>query len=269
MNQRATNSTTNALLKSILDGPLLIGDLPESKSFCRSKLELATNVLDLNLNQKLGHLFEDALASLILASDRLELLEQNLQLRDEHLKTVGEVDFLLKENATPTLIHLELATKFYLAVATGDGIALPGPDARDNYYRKLARMRDHQLGLSVKFRSCLPLKYKDAAIESQQLVFGCLFDHIDASESFTPEFVLDKCRRGKWLHQQDCDRFFPVGSKFEIIPKSLWPVPFDFLNGIVLEPWTPQQQVDRCLMVRVNGGSTPIFVAPKNYPNQT
>jgi len=42
----------------------------------------------------------------------MELLEQNLQLRDEDLKTVGELDFLLKDYATPTLIHLELATKF-------------------------------------------------------------------------------------------------------------------------------------------------------------
>lgn len=268
MNQRAI-SITIALLKSILDGPLLIGDLPESNSFCRSKLEFPTTIPNLNLHQKLGHLFEDALAVLIVASDRLELLEQNLQLRDENLKTVGEVDFLLNDNSTQALIHLELATKFYLAVDTDSGIALPGPDARDNYYRKLARMRDHQLGLPVKFHSCLPQKYKDTPIETQQLVFGCLFDHIDAGETFTPDFVVDNCRRGKWLHQRDCARYFPQESKFELIPKSLWPSPFELLNDIALEPWIPNQQIDRCLMVRVNGESTPFFIAPTGYPDES
>jgi len=233
MDEQVAYTTTEALLKSILAGPLLLGDLPESKSFCRSKLELPATIPNLNLQQKLGHLFEDALASMIAASDRVELLEQNLQLRDEELKTVGELDFLLKAHSTPTLIHLELATKFYLAVDTPNGITLPGPDARDNYYRKLARMRDHQLQLPDKFRSCLPPEYEHIPIETQQLVYGCLFAHVDTLEAFTPEFV-----------------------------------PLEFLDDIDLEPWNPKEPIDRCLMIRTVNAPTPFFIAPVGYPNQ-
>lgn len=257
-----------ALLKCILRGTPLIGDLPEANHFSRSSLSYPKEIPELNLQQKLGHLFEDTLASLITASDQLELFEQGLQLRDEDLKTVGELDFLIKDHKARTLIHLELATKFYLAVNTANGFALPGPDARDNYYRKLARMREHQLRLPVKFRDCLPPQYKNTLIETQQLVFGCLFDHIDASKTFTPEFAREDCRRGKWLHQSDCDRYFCSNSRFEIIPKALWPVPFEFLETIELKAWAPSKPIDRCLMVRANKEFTPFFIAPAGYPSR-
>jgi len=269
MNEQATHTTVNALLRSILVGPLLVGDLPEAKCFCRSNLRQPEAVPNLNLQQKLGHLFEDALASLLVASNQVELLEKNLQLRDEARRTVGEMDFLVRELSNNALIHLELATKFYLAVETPSGIALPGPDARDNYFRKLARLRDHQLRLPIRFLSCLPPAYKSTPIMTQQLIYGCLFDHVDTAETFTPEFTPGNCRRGKWLHEQDCERHFGPDSKFEIIPKALWPVPFELLKDLDLEPWTPSKPIERCLMVRANWESTPYFVAPTGYPNQT
>jgi hypothetical protein len=269
MNEQATHLRAEALLNSILTGPLLMGDLPEAKSFCRSDLRWPANPPLLNFQQKLGHLFEDAVASLLEASDRMELLEQNLQLRDEDLKTVGELDFLLKDQAAPKLIHLELATKFYLAVQTPNGVALPGPDARDNYFRKLSRMRDHQLQLPTKYHSCLPPEYKDRHIDTQQLIYGCLFDHFDALETCMPEFVLPTCRRGKWLHQPDYSRYFSPKTKFEIIPKALWPVPFEILDGIAFEPWNPNKPIDRCLMVRVDNELPPFFIAPAGYPTQS
>ncbi len=268
MNNSAGHELETALLKSILLGPLLIGDLPESKMFCRSALRCPKVPPRLNLQQKLGHLFEDALASLIAPSQRIELLERNLQLRDESLRTLGEIDFLLRDEKQRGLIHLELATKFYLAVATPDGIVLPGPDARDNYHRKLARLREHQLQLTNKSRSCLPLRYLNSPIEPQQLIFGCLFDHIDAAETFKPQFASDNCRRGRWLHQQDCQRHFPANSIFEIIPKPLWPVPFEFLEDVGLKRWDPCKPIDRCLMVRVDSNLIPFFIAPADYPNQ-
>jgi len=126
MSEPVTSTTADSLLKSILDGPLLVGDLPESKCFCRSNLKLPEVLPDLNLQQKLGHLFEDALASLLVASHKVDLLEQNLQLRDEDRTTVGELDFLIREHSNNALVHLELATKFYLAVETPSGITLPG-----------------------------------------------------------------------------------------------------------------------------------------------
>jgi len=155
-----------------------------------------------------------------------------------------------------------------LAVETPEGFALPGPDARDNYFRKLSRLRDHQLKLPMKFRSCLPSEYQSEPIATRHLIYGCLFDHVDASQAYTPEFVLDNCRRGKWIHEHDCERHFGSDSKFELIPKALWPVPLELLKGVTLQVWTPQGSIDRCVMVRANQDLTPYFIAPTNYPIQ-
>jgi len=100
---------------SLLEGPLLVGDLPEARVFSRKNWLPRVPKTALNLEQKLGHLYEDALA-LVLGED---LLEQNLQLRKDIHTTVGELDFLLCSKNDGPLIHLELATKFYLAVNRG------------------------------------------------------------------------------------------------------------------------------------------------------
>ncbi len=52
------------------------------------------------------------------------------------------------------------------------------------------------------------------------------------------------------------------------IPKTLWPVPLEFLEGMPLENWTPQSIVDRCIMLRVNDDPVPCFVAPAGYPER-
>ncbi|MFC7335559.1 DUF1853 family protein [Haloferula chungangensis] len=260
-------SPTHVLLQSLTQGPLLIGDLPEASSFPYRELALPEDIEDLNLQQKLGHLYEDALASLLEASPRFELLARNLQLQSADQITLGELDFLLRDLASEQLIHLELAAKFYLAVETPSGLALPGPDARDNYFRKLNRLRSHQLPLVENHRSALPEEYRQEDIVAQQLVYGCLFDHIHAALPAKPEFVHPHCRRGRWLSINECPGFFGPEPQLQIIPKPLWPVPLSLIENTPLEPWNPKASIDRCLMLRVNHDPTPYFVTPPVFPS--
>lgn len=256
----------NALLRSLLESPLLIDELPEAPSLSRSHLALPNPIPALNLNQKLGHLYEDTLAILLRESTTLDLLEKNLQIRKDIHATVGELDFLLREKSTGNLIHLELATKFYLAVDTPDGLTLPGPDARDNYHRKLTRLRNHQLTLPSRFQDHLPETYRNEAIETKQLIYGCLFDHIHAGQLANPEFISPTCRRGRWLHQHELSSYFPKEAQFHLIPKHLWPVPFNLLTDIPLESWQPNEPIDRCLLIHAGDDPTPYFTAPDSYP---
>ena len=260
------STTSLALFQSLLHGPLLLEDLPEAQTLNHSCLKLPASLPELNLQQKLGHLYEDALSVLLRSSPEFDLLEENLQVQADAHTTVGELDFLIQERGNAQLIHLELATKFYLAVETADGIILPGPDARDNYHKKLARLREHQLRLTHSHRHYLPERYRGETIETKQLVYGCLFDHVDATEQATPEFVNPHCRRGRWVHEHECGDYFPRDTHFQIIPKPLWPVPLEFLEDIPLASWSPDQSIDRCLMVRVPNERTPHFVAPSGYP---
>ncbi|MFD2257978.1 DUF1853 family protein [Luteolibacter algae] len=260
---------SNALFRSLVEGPLLIGDLPEAGMFPYGDFVFPEEVPELNLQQKLGHLYEDALAEMITVCPAYELLERSLQIRRTAGATLGEMDFLLRGPQSRdggALVHLELAIKFYLAVETVDGIELPGPDARDNYYKKLERMRTHQLILAGKYRELLPEIYREEPIATRQLVYGCLFDHVHAKQRAEPDFIHPRARRGLWLRYNECRDFFPEGTLFEVIPKQLWPVPGKLLAGIPLERWDRRAALERCVMLRVNKGEMPYFIAPEGYP---
>ncbi len=261
-----TNS--NAIFQSLLVSPLLVSDLPGTDQFSRHGLVAPAASVELDFDQKLGHLYEDALAKVFAASPDIEVLEQNLQIQEDIHSTVGELDFLIRD-AHGTLTHLELATKFYLAVKTEDGVTHPGPDSRDNYDRKLARLLSHQLTLAERHKANLPLAYRDEDIVVKQLIYGCLFDHISAAELRIPKFCNPECRRGKWLHHAELTDHFSNDSQFYLIPKHLWPVPIEFLGAIPLERWQPDKFADRCVMLRIDGHACPYFVAPDEYPKQS
>ena len=270
---------SDAIFQSLLVSPLLVGDLPNAAQFGRRDLVAPTasaGSVELNFDQKLGHLYEDALAIVLASSPDIEVVEQNLQIQENIHSTVGELDFLIRD-ANGTLTHLELATKFYLAVKTEHGIAFPGPDARDNYDRKIQRLLSHQLTLTQRHKANLPTAYQNADIMVKQLIYGCLFDHIgdhisdhtSAAKLSVPEFSNPQCRRGKWLHHAELAEHFSNDSQFYLIPKHLWPVPIEFLEKIPLEKWQPDMFVDRCVMLRVIGHAGPYFVAPDEYPKQS
>ena len=146
-------------------------------------------------------------------------------------------------------------------------LQLPGPDARDNYYRKLARLREHQLKLPELYHEHLPEDLRRENPSPRHLVYGCLFDHIGSSSKATPELIASDCRRGMWLHHKDLHTHFPKSTRFELIPKVLWPVPLTLFTKLKLAAWDPGEPVDYCVMIRIPGDGTPYFIAPNGYPN--
>lgn len=264
--EKFSNKITKSLLQSLIEAPPLLGDLPEASIFPHHTLTLPKELTNLNFQQKLGHLYEDSLATLLASSTHYEIVEKSHQIREDTGRTLGELDFLIRELASNQLLHLELAVKFYLAVETPDGLLLPGPDARDNYFRKLEKMRSHQLVLTQKFQHLLPEKFQHEKITTQQIVHGCIFDHIHATQLAEADFLNQNGRRGKWLHSAQCTDFFGHKTNLEIIPKPLWPVPLESITDIPLEKWLPNTTIDRCVMVRAKHDNTPYFIAPDDYP---
>jgi hypothetical protein len=271
----SSDIVSQALFQSLIEGPLLLEDLPEGTAFpCHSlvppKEDPPKEARALNLQQKLGHLYEDALAVMLESTPRYDSLAQGIQIRQEAGRTLGELDFLVRDLVSDRLIHLELAVKFYLAVETERGVLLPGPDARDHYFRKLEKMRTHQLVLVKKFRDLLPEEFRQEKIVVQQLVHGCIFNHVNASGPVEAEFLNPKGRRGKWLHAEQCAEYFGKNALLEIIPKPLWPVPLEILERVDLEKWKSDKKMDRCVMVRAatgkEAGNLPYFIAPNGYP---
>lgn len=261
---------SRALFESLIEQPPLVGDLPEAAAFpCRS-LVLPAESCRLNLQQKLGHLYEDALAVVLESTPQYDVLAQSLPIRQDAGHTLGELDYLLRDLSSDRTIHLELAVKFYLAVETETGLQLPGPDARDHYFRKLEKMRSHQLVLVEKFRDLLPEEFREQELDVQQLVHGCIFNHVHAASPVQAEFLNPNGRRGKWLHAEECEAYFGKNPLLEIIPKPLWPASMEVIAGLDLEEWQLEQDIDRCVMVRKAAGddteNCPYFIAPNGYP---
>ncbi len=260
------STISKALFQSIRGSPPLITDLPEAPTFAYHSLIPPRETKPLKLQQKLGYLYEDALAAMLEATPAYDLAARGIQIRREAGHTLGELDFLVRDLASDRLIHLELAVKFYLAVEAENEFLLPGPDARDNYHKKLEKMRSHQLLLVEKYRDLLPEEFQKEPIVAEQLVHGCIFDHIHASKPVETEFLNPNARRGKWLHVNDCEDYFGTDARLEIIPKPLWPVPLEILEGVELKIWEMDPAMDRCVMVRVDAKKFPYFIAPNSYP---
>ena len=265
----SSDIVSEALFQSLIEEPPLMGDLPEATSFPCKSLVMPKQASALNLQQKLGHLYEDALAVLLESTPQYDVLTRGLPIRQDAGHTLGELDYLLRDLVSGRTIHLELAVKFYLAVETESGLRLPGPDARDHYFRKLEKMRSHQLVLMDKFRDLLPNEFRDQEVDVQQLVHGCIFNHVRAARPTQAEFLNPNGPRGKWLHAEECADYFGEDALLQIIPKPLWPAPMKIIAGLELEKWKPGEQVDRCVMVRKfaaeDAEHCPYFIAPNGY----
>jgi len=111
---------TQALLESLRSAPLLVDDLPEAVCFDRSKffsavkVEPTLPVPELNFSQKLGHLYEDALAHVLSSASDLDLLGQSVQIFDDNKITIGELDFILKDEHQLQLVKLDYTKRCLL-----------------------------------------------------------------------------------------------------------------------------------------------------------
>lgn len=224
----AMPDVTQAILDSLLQAPLLIGDLPNAMCFDRALLEKTRAAKALNLNQKLGHIYEDALVMTLKSSAHVNFLDQSVQLFDEDKQTIGELDFILADKRLDKHIHLELGVKFYLAYKTSGGWIFPGPNARDNWPRKLTRLQNHQLCITERpeTRNMLRSRYSISQIEPQQLVYGCLCVPVNHCGSEQPrlEFMAPNARTGHWLYADQWATCLSGYNEIYVIPKALWPV---------------------------------------------
>lgn len=125
---------------------------------------------------RLGRYAENLLAFYL--REQGVLVAQGVQVRDGRHATVGEFDFLVRDD--DRLLHWELATKLYLLERNGAGMAADyfiGPNLADTLGSKMRKIFDRQLALAEHpaAQAVLP-RPVDAA---QALVKGWLFYHRD------------------------------------------------------------------------------------------
>lgn len=263
--------TSLAIYNELKSGSLLVGDLPDAPSFDRSHFSRSHPSATLNLNQKLGHLYEEALANLIQTAPKLDLIARSVQIFDATGRTLGELDFLVYDHVAKKHIHLELAVKFYLGIQLAGDWHFPGPDARDNWHRKLERMRSHQLRLSQtdEAKATLEGRFNIQEIETQQLIYGRLFDPIDNQERPILDNMNTHARRGKWLYLRDWRRNFDDNAKVTIISKHMWPVSLSAKNRQLNESTSAEGLKSatgrNCIMFAIEDSQEPFFLVPNDW----
>ncbi|MGZ0656625.1 DUF1853 family protein [Coraliomargarita sp. W4R72] len=261
---------TQLILESLRSAPLLIGDLPEASVFDRGLLgEPAAE--SLRFDQKLGHLYEQALSRLLESSASLDLLASHLQVFAKGGRTLGELDFLLYDRVRERHIHLELAVKFYLAVKGAEGWQFPGPDPRDNWSRKLDRLCQHQLQLSQlpETRDMLCERFGVESVEPQQLIYGCFFLPIANAEQPEPDQMAVAARIGRWLYLSEWPQHFSEVEEVLLIPKPLWPVELTSQAKRQFEriPVSSLHQLaaERCTMFCLPNSTESYFLVPPTW----
>ena len=107
-------------------------------------------------SKRLGLRFEALIAFWLKEiSPNFTLLAQNIQLNeiagDTRSRTIGEVDFIIKEQCSGKVIHLEVAVKFYLgAFPFNDPYRWFGTNTNDQLGKKVDHLQYHQTQLLVQ-----------------------------------------------------------------------------------------------------------------------
>lgn len=147
---------------------------------------------------RFGLYFEDLYQ--ILLEDLLgwPVLIRNLPVREGN-RTLGEMDFIVRNPLSGQLEHHEIAVKFYLGYEGG----WYGPDARDRLDLKTHRLLSHQSQLTRQPAALDTLRQRgiDEPIQPRVFMPGYLF-HPAGSTLPLPDTVPADYGRGEWLRYE-------------------------------------------------------------------
>ena len=176
----------------------------------------------------LGKRMEHFFSYYILNFTEFEVLAENQQIIENNL-TLGELDFLLKNENSGETFHVELVYKFYLYDPASGGTEIQrwmGPNRRDSLKRKLDRLERKQFPLLFS-EAAGPLLQK-LSISAEEVIQKVCFK----ANLFLPfseeDLVLEKVNpdavKGFYIPMQDFTPGRFGKSVFFSPPKPQWPV---------------------------------------------
>lgn len=200
---------------SLMSDPRAVGPVEFSPNFADVE-HLEGFVADRH-EHRVGRYFEHLLHYWLVHVRGVELVEAGRQLIDDQRRTVGELDFLFRDESGK-LCHLEASVKFFLHHPNADGSHFPGPAARDNFERKATKLFDSQLELGRK--------HFPEIQELHGFVRGFVFYQMSGTRpSELPARMDDGHRRGRWVRAGDVDQIEQLGDGFHVVAKPTWLAP--------------------------------------------
>ena len=190
----------------------------------------------------------------------LEVVANNLQLRDGK-QTVGEIDFLFRENEQ--LIHWEVAVKYYLQLVPDcEEHEYIGPNTADNLASKTKRLFEEQLPRSTEQNLVRELGVLDGtgSIKRQAFIKGWLFYHgFPETPGTCPSSINPAHLKGFWIRHGE-DKLPPQGQNvlWTLLEKPYWLAPklSATTDGLI-----NRDQMELLLESHFNTKKSPLLVA--------
>jgi hypothetical protein len=196
---------------------------------------------------RLGHQMEHVFKQLMEESPRYEILVHNLPVKNE-ARTIGEIDFIVREINTGRLLHIELTYKLYIinTEITEPIHRLMGPNKRDMFFTKIEKVKHRQFPLlrSAKASRVLNGKGIDARKVEHQCCFKAQLFVPFGADSVNIRPLNKACISGYWLHFDDFDQdefrahtyYVPYKSEWVVAPHEevRWQAHFETLMDINL-----------------------------------
>ncbi len=155
---------------------------------------------------RLGHKMERVFHALLSAKGHYEVIDRNVVVKRER-RTLGEMDYLLRDTHNAQAIHLELTYKFYLI---DPGISEPiyrlvGPNRRDMFYTKLDKLKEGQFALPFTEEGRLALIKRQLEPErlKQQVCFKAQLFRPYGSDRLGIRPLNPHCLAGTWMRLDD------------------------------------------------------------------
>jgi hypothetical protein len=155
--------------------------------------------------RRLGHYFERLYEVLLVELLGWELLLKNQQIKAGN-RTIGELDFLVRNRQTNSVEHHEIAIKYYLGVDEGNsGTRWYGPNARDRLDLKVSRILSHQSVMAQRQEAQELLAERGISEPVTPRVFmpGYLFYPGDGLE--LPDYVPAGHAQGRWCYARELE----------------------------------------------------------------
>lgn len=211
---------------------------------------------------RLGHQMEYVFAQLVDYCPDYEILLHNLPVKNPK-RTIGEIDFILKDIQTEELIHIELTYKFYIInPEISEPIhQLMGPNKRDMFYTKMEKIKNEQFQLLHSNEGAKALSYNNidhSKITHQTCFKAQLFDPY-GSTPINIRPLNTHCIAGSWLRFDEFNSSEFKRHQYFITPKSQW----------VIEPhldvqWSPHFETLMDINVRMLNERAPMVWMKKS-----
>ncbi|MBS3803898.1 MAG: DUF1853 family protein [Oleiphilaceae bacterium] len=161
--------------------------------------------LEYGQSRRLGQYFENLYGFFLTNILGWQVLLRNEPIRADSGRTLGELDYVVRNPASGRLQHHEIAVKFYLGLRRGEDTLWHGPNARDRLDLKSRRILDHQSTMTHRPETLARLASHGLEPDIEPVLFmpgGLFYPEPPLARAHTPSWVNPAHQRDRWCRQE-------------------------------------------------------------------